>query len=149
MNSRVALALAAAAAPFLNGCGAASMLPSPSTSTHVPARSVVLQAGWELAAGQFNGYEATFTGGTVSATVDVTVQWTYAANDVDVFVTTTACTSDAFAAGGCSYVAKADGTATKPERLSFALTASGTYRVYVANFGPGQESGTLEIGITQ
>lgn len=149
MNSRVVLALAAAAAPFLHGCGASSILPSTSTSTHTPTRSVVLQTGWELAAGRFNGYEATFSGGTVSATVDVTVQWTYAANDVDVFVTTAACSADAFAAGGCSYVAKADGTAAKPEHLSFALTASGTYRVYVANFGPDQESGTLEIGITQ
>ena len=35
----------------------------------------------------------------------------------------------------------------KPELLTLAVT-QGTYRVWIANFGPGSESGTLRLTAT-
>jgi hypothetical protein len=148
MKSRIALVLALAAAPFLPGCGAGGGITAVDTTQHKPVRSIVLQRGWELVPGQLLGVDVNFTG-SGSGTADVTVEWTYASNDLDIYVTAQACTVDAFSAGSCAYTAKADGTTSKPERLTFPASAGSSYRVWVVNFGPAQESGTLEIGLTQ
>jgi hypothetical protein len=120
-------------------------------SSHTPTRSIITQQGWTLEVEQYHGFELTFTvtgSGAGTATMDATVEWTFASNDIDIYLTTTACTAEAFASLSCSYVAKADGL-SKPERITFTLTAAGTYRLWIVNFGPGRESGTLEVGLTQ
>jgi hypothetical protein len=81
--------------------------------------------------------------------VDSTVEWTYATNDVDLYVTNTSCTVEMLLAEACPYTAKADSATAKPERVSFTVSAAGSYRFWIVNFGPGAESGTFEVGMTQ
>ena len=87
--------------------------------------------------------------GLGTGTLDATVQWTLASNDVDVFVTAQSCTTEMFAGERCAYTARADSATAKPERVSFRVSAGDRYRFWIVNFGPQRESGTLEVGLTQ
>ena len=132
------------AAALLPACGGSGGITS---TSHTPTRSVISQRGWQLAAGEALLVDLSVSG-SGTATVDATVEWTLATNDVDVYVTNTSCTFEMVAATACAYTAKADSTTAKPERLSFS-TSSGNYRFWIVNFGPTNESGTLEVGLTQ
>jgi hypothetical protein len=86
---------------------------------------------------------------TGSGTLDAVANWTFSSNDVDLVATTTAClTTDQLLAGRCSELASTTSTTAKPERLSLTAT-TGTYRFVVFNWGPGGETGTIEVGLTQ
>ncbi len=147
MRTRALCVAALLAAPFLPGCGGGGGgVTSPSSSQ--ATRKVMTQRNWELAVNQFMGADLSITG-SGTGTVDAIVEWTYPSNDVDIYVTAANCSTDAFSTSSCAYVAKADSTTAKPERLSFPVTGASTYRLWVVNFGPTQESGTLEVGLTQ
>jgi hypothetical protein len=83
--------------------------------------------------------------GTLSATAD----WTFASSDIDIFVTATSCaaTSVVNLQSGCAALGLTTSTATKPERLTVNV-AQGNYRLWIANFGPATESGTLQASAT-
>jgi hypothetical protein len=86
---------------------------------------------------------------TGSGTLSVTADWTFSSSDIDVYVTATSCgaTNVNNLQSGCSAIGRTTATATKPERLSVAVT-QGNYRLWVANFGPSTESGTLQATAT-
>lgn len=95
----------------------------------------------DLRAGESAFSEVNIRGaGTLTATAD----WGLAANDVDVFVTSTPCSGGPGAPGSCPIVGRTSSTATKPERLVVNVTP-GLYRVWVSNLGPGPETGTVSI----
>jgi hypothetical protein len=88
-----------------------------------------------------------------SGTFDVTVNWGNAANDLDVFVTSSNCSPATLGAlerqeGSCTHLASARSTTTKPERVTWSGSANVTYRVWIANFGQTTDSYTVAAGIT-
>jgi len=133
-----ALVCAVTLLPGCGGGGGGGM----TGGSNIPVRTVVLQDGWSAGVFEFVLWEGTVSG---SGTLDGTVQWTFASNDVDLAVSDTTCTEAAFPF--CTFLAEATSTTAKPERVSLTVSA-GTYRFWVLNLGPERESGTLEIGLT-
>jgi len=84
----------------------------------------------------------------LSGTLDVTARWTSAANDLNVYLTSSNCTVTSDLVGGRCLVWASSRTRAMPERFNYDVLA-GDYQVWVVNFGPGPESGTLEVGITR
>jgi hypothetical protein len=96
---------------------------------------------------------AVFSDFNVSAsgvTAEFEANWTFASNDIDIFVTNTSCATASYntlfnQTSGCTSLAR--GTSlSRPERTSVALSP-GTYRVYVGSsfISTSAESGTLVI----
>lgn len=77
---------------------------------------------------------------TETGSFDVTVDWTFASNDVDVAIARGACSIEDVLADRCLYSAMTTSTTAKPERLRLANQPAGTYTLVVANFGPEDES---------
>ena len=72
--------------------------------------------------------------------VDISVDWTSPSNDVDVYFYRGTCTVlDGFN-DRCEILAKADSTNSKPERLSVANVAAGTYTMLIYNWGPRSDT---------
>jgi hypothetical protein len=138
------LVLALALAAGLVGCGGGyspTPVPSP-TPTPTPGPSPLPTFSFTAIAQN----QAVFTDVSVSApsVLAATADWTFVSDDVDVVYTDTSCNrSDArtIVLGFCNVQARTN-SFNKPERLS-ANVGAGTVRVYVLNFGPGTESGTL------
>ena len=87
-----------------------------------------------------------------NATLAATADWTFASNDVDIYVTSTSCNAPnaedlSAGRGGCTILGKADSTSAKPERLTMNVS-QGITRVWAANFGATTESGQLIVIIT-
>lgn len=86
---------------------------------------------------------------TVTGTLTATADWTSPSNDLDLYVTETSC-ADATAtdlfAGRCPFLARSTATNSKPEVVQANVTP-GNLRIWVANFGPGTESGTLAVTV--
>jgi hypothetical protein len=83
--------------------------------------------------------------GTLSTTAD----WTFASSDIDIYVTATTCAASNTTnlQSGCTAIGRTTATTTKPERLTVSVT-QGNYRLWIANFGPSTESGTLQASAT-
>jgi hypothetical protein len=137
----VTLALLAAGAAACGGGGGPTAPTTPSTVTNA------------LPTWTFSGVEAdavastdVIIGGPVVLTC--TADWGSASNDIDIYVTATSCVAgDVDGLLGCPFVSRTTAVSTKPERLAVDV-APGNYRVWVANFGPGAESGTLQLTVT-
>jgi hypothetical protein len=128
---------------LLAGCGGKGPLdPDEGPSPGPGSTETVLNQGWALEPLQIMYVDAGVTG--TGGTVDATVEWTFAANDVDLYVTATACSAEQFAQDRCAYKAKADSTTAKPERVSFSVSGGDSYRFWIVNFGPQRESGTFQ-----
>lgn len=136
----------------LGGCGGkgGSSPTSPSSTTQSQPTVQVLptQTFTNLSpeAAQFADLRIDSSG----VTAEIEANWTFGYNDVDVFVTGTACNASSydtlyFQVGACASLARGVGV-TRPERLNASL-AAGSYRVYVASSSLSQsaESGTLAI----
>lgn len=94
---------------------------------------------------------AVFTDVTISGTgtMSLTADWTFSSSDIDLYVTSTACaaTNVTNLQSSCTAIGRTTATATKPERLTVNVS-QGSYRLWVANFGPSTESGTLQASAT-
>lgn len=108
-----------------------------------PSRSTITEQGWALDVFDAVTYDISITG-TGGATVEATAEWTFASDDVDIYVTATTCTPTMFAGELCAYKTKADSATSKPERVSFPVSPGDNYRFWVVNFGPQRESGTFQ-----
>ena len=138
----VLLAAALAVAGGTPGCGsgtAANFPPSVTTSTVF--ESEVPFAGlprFQLVATDF----------TVPAgTLEITVDWASATDDLDLVLSNPACDTLGFAAGLCKVLAS-ERTNVKPARITMATTAT-SYRLFVVNMGPQAESGTITVKVVQ
>jgi hypothetical protein len=84
-----------------------------------------------------------------TGTLSLTADWTFSSSDIDVYVTATSCgaTNINNLQSGCAAVGRTTATAVKPERLTVNVS-QGNYRLWIANFGPSTESGTLQATAT-
>jgi hypothetical protein len=99
--------------------------------------------------------ESGFLGGvvfttTTSGTLGVEVNWTFATNDIDIFLArgNDPCTEDTFDDRSCGFIATEESPSLKPERLTVPNLAAGTYTLYVANFGDTDESVAWQVTLT-
>lgn len=137
----------------LLGCGGGG---SPTGPTG-PSRTVIAQGSVQL------GDPATalaqdrlcdmlaFVPFTTSAqgTLDVTVDWTFASNDIDVFLERGDCNCALALLDGCQDLAGSDSATAKPERLTVPNLSAAGYTLVVGNAGPGGESASYELGLTR
>jgi hypothetical protein len=154
------VAAALAVAVIFSGCGGGGSSSGPSSvPTPAPVRTVIAQ-------GNFSGLQPTdpedpedfyilFFNTTQTGTLDITVDWTNASNDVDFLLLSgtleqalsPACQALDDSACPLELVAFAFTTA-KPETLTVANATAGGYIVGVVNFGTTNESGVVVVGLT-
>jgi hypothetical protein len=124
----------------------ASCPPPPPPPSPTPEPPTVLDRGEgqlpELT-GLFRTVATTRTGA-----FDVTVDWTFATNDVDIFIARGTCSFEQFVEEQCAVLAAATSSTAKPERLRLANQPAGTYSVVIVNFGPGDESIAYQVVFT-
>ncbi len=82
---------------------------------------------------------------TTAGRLDATVDWTFAANDVDVYLVRGACTFEQFIADQCTVVAFSESLSAKPEKISAPGAAAGAYMLLIGNRGPGEESVAYQV----
>lgn len=143
--------LGAAIALSLGACGGGGGGGGPTTPTSTPVPtptppSVVSQGnGFPLEAG-FVGL-VNFTT-TRTGTLEATVDWTFAANDLDVLITRGNCDFDQLIAQQCTILTFSDSASAKPEKIRTDNAAAGTYTLFVENIGPGDESVSFQVVLT-
>lgn len=130
---RPALALMVGLAVAHAGCGDTNG-PDPA-ETFVNSRSVPAQDAFGVAfTAQRNG------------AVDAAVDWTTAANNVDVYATAGDCAGiAAVLAGGCNVIASSESETAKPEAITFSAANGTTYRVWAYNRGPATDTLTIRL----
>jgi len=82
-----------------------------------------------------------------AGTLHITVDWTSAADDIDLVLSNPACDAIALVAGTCKVFAREESN-LKPAQLTLPTTATG-YRLFVVNRGPSDESGTIVVTVTR
>jgi hypothetical protein len=160
MKKKTAVGCALVLVGALAGCGGGSSSPSVVTTPTVPAavRTLVGQGTFQLIdsdtairlGGGVDFATQVFTLGA-AGTVDVTVDWTFRSNDIDIGIFRGSCNPDQLAAGVCgaSALAQSLSTTAKPETLSVRLDP-GSYTLLVrSNVGNSAESGTFAIFVTR
>jgi hypothetical protein len=138
------LVLSLAACGGGGGSGPTTPIATP-VPTPTPPVVVSQGTGSPLAAGYVGSVDVTTTR---TGTLDVTVDWTDPANDLDVLLTRGACTFDQLAAYQCTILAYSDSTTAKPEKMHAENAAAGTYSLFVDNVGPGDESVSFQVVLT-
>ena len=78
--------------------------------------------------------------------VDVTVDWTLATDNVDVYVALGSCTVDQF--NTCRFVAYSESTSAKPELVGVSQLTAGEYTLLIGNRGPDEESVSYQVFLT-
>jgi hypothetical protein len=86
-----------------------------------------------------------------SGTVDISVDWTFRSNDVDVAILRGNCNSNQVIAGQCGTqaVVQSLSTTAKPETLNVRLDAGNYTLAILSNVGDSAESGTFAIFVTR
>ncbi|PYQ40706.1 MAG: hypothetical protein DMF77_17785 [Acidobacteria bacterium] len=87
---------------------------------------------------------------TAAGSVGITVDWTFATNDVDIFLArgSEPCTLQTFNDRSCGFIATEESFSMKPEKLTIPSLAAGTYSLYIANFGDTDESVAWQVTLT-
>jgi hypothetical protein len=87
---------------------------------------------------------------TATGRLEVLVDWTFATNNVDVFVTqgTDPCTIQQFNTGTCSFLGLSVSAAAKPERVTIPSIGAGPHTLYVGNRGSVDEAVSFQITLT-
>jgi hypothetical protein len=85
---------------------------------------------------------------TEVGTIEATVDWTYATNDVDVFLARGTCPEIEFIPELCRIVASAASATAKPERLRAPNQPAATYTLIVVNCGREDESIAYQVLFT-
>ena len=87
---------------------------------------------------------------TASGAIGIEVNWTFATNDVDIFLTrgSEPCTLETFNNRTCGFLATEESTSMKPEKLTAPSMAAGSYTLYVVNFGDTDESVAYQVTLT-
>ena len=137
------------AAVLLPGCGSDSNPVTTTTTTTTlppPTQQTVIQSG----SGSLPVLNLALIPFVVSnpGRLDVTVDWTFASNDVDIYLVRGACTFDQFVNNGCNLVAFSESGTAKPERVSFSGATPGTFNLGIGNLGPADESVAFQVVLT-
>jgi hypothetical protein len=142
----LSLALLGAGLP---GCGGGSSTTAPVPPPTVPPPPVTTL----IEEGNFSGLEArvltavpfdTVATGTIEATVD----WTFATDNVEVYLVRGTCTVDQFNNLTCPFVAFSESPTAKPERIRATNQAPGSFNLYIGNRGPAEEAVSFQIFLT-
>ncbi len=81
-----------------------------------------------------------------NGTVEVNVDWSRAANDIQVYAAADTCaTFDVLRSGGCNVVAFSESPTAKPETLTFSALQGTRYTVFAVNLGPGSDTVTIQL----
>lgn len=132
--------------PYCGGGGSGPPTsPNTPTPTPAPVTTVVSQGSGSLPVNNLGAVNFTIS---AAGRVDVTVDWTFAANDVDIGVFNGTCTATQLVAGSCAPVTVSD-SVNKPERISLANAAAGNYTLGVENVGPSDESVSWQVTLTR
>jgi hypothetical protein len=123
-----------------DGAAVATKIPSPAPSPAPLAPVVLEQIGGGLPA---HTLALIPFDSPVVGTLDITVDWTSAANDVQVYLARGDCAFERFINGLCTVVAYSESTA-KPERLT-VTAAMGRHTLGIGNAGDGDDSVTLRV----
>jgi hypothetical protein len=140
------LLLLASFVALLSGCGdKVTPPPPPPPPPPQPVTEVVREGGGSLGILTLGSlaFDTTKRG-----TIDVTVDWTFATNDVDVYLAKGSCSFDQFISRQCDMVAFSESTIAKPEKISAPNAAPGAYTLLVGNLGPTDESVSFQILLT-
>jgi hypothetical protein len=150
---------AAALAVVLGCCGGSSTPTTPTatptptpaptpTPTPLPANTIVVIHGSGASAPA--GYIAwvPFTIG-IAGDLDVTVDWVYATDDIDIYLTQGSCDSTTINTTACPILTYSESTTAKPEVLHLANAAPGTYTLFVNNLGPLDEAVSYQVLLTK
>jgi hypothetical protein len=131
---------------LMAACGGSSG-PTPVPTTTMPAPPpprVVLQGSTPLRAGFAAGaYFTTDRVGTIEATVD----YTFTASQIHVWIATGQCTAELFGAEQCTF-ATSSFAGAKPRVLTLTGAAAGTYTLVMANLGPDDEAVSVQVVFT-
>jgi hypothetical protein len=139
--SVVALAVA-----LLPGCGGSSDPPTqatPPTTTPGPIQTTVMTGATFIPARRsvLIPFETTATG-----TLDVTVDWGAAANEIDLYLALGSCTVQQWP--DCTWMSWSESRDFKPERLRVLGVAAGRFVLDISNIGPGEESVSYQVVLT-
>jgi hypothetical protein len=88
-----------------------------------------------------------FVTGT-AGTIEVQVDWTFSADDIDVYLFRGVCTLQLAVGNQCDQLAASASATTKPERLVVSGAPAGSYTLGIANRGSNTESGTYRVYLT-
>jgi len=139
--------LAAALVTGLVSCGGSDTVTNNPTPppTPPPPEIVSQRQGFAIEAGvvAFANF-ATQRAGTVEAVVD----WTFVANDLDVYVTPATCAFEQLVADQCSVLGFSESVTAKPERVRITSMTAGNYILWVANAGPGDDRLSYQVILT-
>lgn len=138
------------------GCGGSSpSAPSTPAPTPVPApvTTSLGQGTYQGPSGSTGPLPGAVVTATTAGTVTATLRWTFASNDVDLFVLSgTTCTTHANGVptgAGCTILCRdVAGPGLASATCTFAATA-GAALVWATNYGPTSESGTWIVTITR
>ncbi len=147
------LPFVAALVMVMQGCGGdSSTTPTPvavPTPTPAPVSTVVAEGSFSGLGVRVLSSVSPFTT-TATGTLAVTVDWTFASNDVDIYLTrgTDPCTVDEFNSGRCEFLAFSESFTAKPEKVSATGATAGPYTLYIGNRGPTEEAVSYQVVLT-
>jgi len=101
----------------------------------------------------FSGLGAQFLAGipfdtTTSGTIEATVDWTFARDNVEVYLVRGECTIDQFNNDTCPFAAFSESPTAKPERIRATNQNAGSFTLYIGNRGPDEEAVSFQIFLT-
>lgn len=139
---------AAALVVALSACGGGgSSTPTPVSTptpapTPLPPQVVAQRTGFSLEAGWIAWLPfPTSRAGSLEATVD----WTFATNDLDVYLVKGDCNFDQLDAGQCEVLASSESRTAKPEKVRIESAPAATYTIFIYNDGPGDETLSFQV----
>ena len=134
-----------------NGCGTnptAPGCPPPPTTVPAQSRAVIKTGGCTDLGVNFLCFFDSFTTGQ-KGDLDVTVDWTYAEDRIQVMVSSGSCSLDQINSSQCNFITSSlAATTPKPRVLIVKGVAAGSYTLYVGNRGPQTESISVQVGLT-
>jgi hypothetical protein len=129
------------------GGGGGSTAPNPvPTPTPAPTPQVVSQGTGLALEANAVGW-TTFTT-TRAGALDVTVDWTYATNDVDVLIAKGTCDADQLEANQCAILTYSISTTAKPEKAHADSADAGAYTLFVENTGDRDDAVSFQVVLT-
>ncbi len=150
----VAMALTVGLPGCGGGGGGGNPVAPTITQPPAPTRTTLpTQTFSGLDEGEVQRFELTLSPSANS--LELVADWTSPGNDIDIFVTSTSCTTSNYndllnQRGSCSNIGRGI-SVTKPERLTMGALAAGNYNVFVGSSGlsRSRESGTLAITVVR
>ena len=145
VTPRTPRAVLAAAAMALSACGSGSspQQATPPTTTPGPVQVVVASGTASIPARRALLVPFTLPS---TGTLDITVDWTFPANEIDIYLAVGSCTVEQWP--DCNWIDGSESRDFKPERLRVLAGQPGPYVLDIGNVGPGAESVSFEVTLT-